>query len=284
MNVLVTGGAGFVGSHLCEELIKDKNNVYILDNYFSGSKKNHIHGCIYMEGETIESLEIFKDIKLDLIFHFGEYSRVEQSFDDIDLVFQYNWNSIYSILKLAKEKKCKFIYSGSSTKFGDSGETRYESPYAFTKHAASELVKTYCAWFDIDYAITYFYNVYGDREISEGKYSTIIAKFIKLKKELNKELPVVSPGTQRRNFTHVKDIVSGLLLVAKKGSGDEYGIGSSQSYSILELVELFGLTPKMLPKRRGNRMSAPVITEKTRLLGWKEEHSLDEYIKNEIAK
>ena len=104
MNVLVTGGAGFVGSHLCEELLKDKNNVYVLDNYFSGSKKNHIHGCIYMKGETIESLEIFKDIKLDLIFHFGEYSRVEQSFDDIDLVFQYNWNSIYSILKLAKEK------------------------------------------------------------------------------------------------------------------------------------------------------------------------------------
>lgn len=280
MNILVTGGAGFVGSHLCEQLLKDKNNVYILDNYFSGSKKNHIDGCIYIEGETNESLKIFEDIELDLIFHFGEYSRVEQSFDDIDLVFQFNWNSIYSILKLAKEKKCKFIYSGSSTKFGDSGHTRYESPYAFTKHAASELVKTYCSWFNIDYAITYFYNVYGEREISEGKYSTIIAKFIKLKKDLNEELPVVSPGTQRRNFTHVKDIVSGLILVAKKGYGDEYGIGSSVSYSILELVELFGLTPKMLPERKGNRMSAPVISEKTKLLGWREKHSLEEYINN----
>jgi|TARA_B100001750_G_C15511892_1_gene604248 UDP-glucose 4-epimerase len=281
-NILITGGAGFVGSHLCERLLKNNYAVFSLDNYFSGTTNNHIEGVVYHTGESRQIADIFKDQKIDTIFHLGEYSRVERSFEDIDLVFDYNWNSIYEILKFAKNKKAKIIYSGSSTKFGDDGTTIQQSPYAFVKHTNSELIKTYCDWFNLKYAITYFYNVYGQREIEIGKYATVVAIFLHLRKSGKKFLPVVSPGTQKRNFTDVRDIVNGLLLVAEKGYGDGYGIGSDQSFSILELASMVGLPVKMLPERRGNRLNAPVITDITKALGWKEQYSLKDYIKKEL--
>ena len=266
-NILVTGGAGFVGSHLCESLLRKNYSVFSLDNYFSGTFNNHIEGVVYHTGESRQIADIFKDQKIDIIFHLGEYSRVERSFEDIDLVFDYNWNSIYEVLKFAKNKKAKFIYSGSSTKFGDEGTTIQQSPYAFVKNTNSELIKTYCDWFNLKYAITYFYNVYGKREIEIGKYATVVAIFLHLKKSGKEFLPVVSPGTQKRNFTDIRDIVNGLLLVAEKGYGDGYGIGSDQSFNILELASMVGLPVKMLPERRGNRLNAPVITDKTKALG-----------------
>ena len=281
-NILVTGGAGFIGSHLCESLLRKNYSVFSLDNYFSGTFNNHIEGVVYHTGESRQAADIFKDQKIDIIFHLGEYSRVERSFEDIDLVFDYNWNSIYEVLKFAKNKKAKFIYSGSSTKFGDEGTTIQQSPYAFIKNTNSELIKTYCDWFNLKYAITYFYNVYGKREIEIGKYATVVAIFLHLKKSGKEFLPVVSPGTQKRNFTDVRDIVNGLLLVAEKGYGDGYGIGSHQSFSILELAKMIGLPVKMLPERKGNRLDAPVITDKIKDLGWQEQYSLKEYIKKEL--
>ena len=281
-NILVTGGAGFIGSHLCESLLRKNYSVFSLDNYFSGTFNNHIEGVVYHTGESRQAADIFKDQQIDIIFHLGEYSRVERSFEDIDLVFDYNWNSIYEVLKFAKNKKAKFIYSGSSTKFGDEGTTKQQSPYAFIKNTNSELIKTYCDWFNLKYAITYFYNVYGEREIEIGKYATVVAIFLHLKKSGKEFLPVVSPGTQKRNFTDVRDIVNGLLLVAEKGYGDGYGIGSHQSFSILELAKMIGLPVKMLPERRGNRLNAPVMTDKTKALGWQEQYSLKDYIKKEL--
>ena len=206
---------------------------------------------------------------------------MERSFEDIDLVFDYNWNSIYEVLKFAKEKKAKIIYSGSSTKFGDKGTTIHQSPYAFVKHTNCELIKTYCEWFNLKYAITYFYNVYGEREIALGKYATVVAIFLHLKKSGEKVLPVVSPGTQKRNFTDVRDIVNGLLLVAEKGYGDGYGIGSNQSFSILQLADMIGLPVKMLPARKGNRLDAPVLSDKTTALGWAQKYFLKDYIQKE---
>ena len=164
--VVVTGGAGFVGSHLCEEL---KNNfpkceVYSIDNYSSGSTDNHIDGVNYFRANTTEIAEIIS-FNPSHIFHLGEYSRVEASFKDIDTVFESNMNSIYSILKFVKKTNAKLIYSGSSTKYGDNGLNKNTNPYAWTKSTNTELIKNYASWFNIDYAISYFYNVYGGREI-----------------------------------------------------------------------------------------------------------------------
>jgi UDP-glucose 4-epimerase len=275
--ILITGGAGFIGSHLCSQLTKDQtNDVYSLDNYFTGSENNHVNNVTYIKGSTsdIDSLVNFAP---NMIYHLGEYSRVEQSFEDLNFVWDFNKNGIFKVLEFAKKSDAKIVYSGSSTKFGDNGLGRNQSPYAWTKASNTELVENYGKWFGLKYAIVYFYNVYGKREISQGKYATLIAKFREQMKN-NQTLTVVKPGTQERNFTHVQDIVDGLVLVGNKGFGDGYGIGCSKSYTILEIAEMFSGKIEMLPERMGNRLSADVITHKTEALGWSSKEKILDYI------
>lgn len=277
--ILVTGGAGFVGSHLCERLAQDKNNdVYSLDNYFTGSTNNHVSDVTYIKGSTanIATLVTFTP---DIVYHLGEYSRVEQSFDDIDKVWEYNKDGIFAVLEFVRHAGCKIVYAGSSTKFGDGGLGRSASPYAWTKATNTELVMNYGNWFNVPYAITYFYNVYGTREIQTGRYATLVALF-KDKMSKGEPLTVVSPGTQKRNFTHITDIINGLVIVGENGYGDNFGIGSSEAYTILEIAKMFGGEIEMLPERKGNRMTADVITAKTEALGWKAVESITNYIKD----
>ncbi len=275
--ILVTGGAGFVGSHLCERLAQDENNeVYSLDNYFTGSKNNHVPNVTYIEGNTkdIEKLITFSP---DMVYHLGEYSRVEQSFDDIQKVWEFNKDGIFAVLEFVRKHGCKILYAGSSTKFGDGGLGRSASPYAWTKASNTELVENYGTWFNVPYAITYFYNVYGPREIQTGKYATLIALF-KEKMKNGEPLTIVSPGTQKRNFTHIEDIINGLILVGENGYGDEFGIGSGEAFSIKEIAQMYGAEIEMLPQRPGNRMRADVISAKTEALGWKPTKKIKDYI------
>lgn len=274
-NILVTGGAGFIGSHLCERLHKDGNNVTSLDNYFTGSTDNHIDGVDYIKAPTSDIHYVPIKETPDIVYHLGEYSRVEQSFDDVRLVHEYNTKGTIEVLEYVREVGAKLVYSGSSTKFSDNGADA--SPYAFSKAKNTELVMNYGKWYDMPYAITYFYNVYGGREIKEGKYATLIALF-KDKIEKGEKLTVVSPGTQKRNFTHIDDIIDALVLIGEHGEGDGYGIGSDKSYSILEVAKMFNSEIELLPERKGNRMSGDVITDKTKELGWSPLHSLEKYI------
>lgn len=277
--ILVIGGAGFVGSHLCERLSTNVlYEVYSLDNYFTGSKDNHVEGVTYIEGCSTEISELVT-FTPDMVYHLGEYSRVEQSFDDIEKVWEYNKNGIFAILEFIRKVGSKILYAGSSTKFGDGGLGRRASPYAWTKASNTELVQNYGEWFNVPYAITYFYNVYGAREIKTGKYATLIALF-KEKMRKGEPLTIVSPGTQKRNFTHIEDVVDGLVLVGENGYGDEFGIGCSESFSIKEVAELFGGKIEMLPERRGNRMTADMITAKTEALGWRATRKLKDYVED----
>jgi len=279
--ILVTGGAGFVGSHLCERLAKEGNTVYSLDNYFTGLVNNHFDSVTYIKGDTkdISKLVTFSP---DIIYHLGEYSRVEQSFSDVDLVHEYNTVGTFNVLEFARKNSCKVVYSGSSTKFGDGGLGRNASPYAYTKASNTELVVNYGNWFNLPYAITYFYNVYGPREISTGKYATLIALF-KEKYKQGLPLTVVSPGTQKRNFTYIDDIINALVLIGEHGYGDEFGIGSDESFSILEVAKMFGTDIEILPERQGNRMTSDVVTDKTKALGWHPNHSLKKYIEKFLS-
>lgn len=275
--ILVTGGAGFVGSHLCERLAQDSNNdVYSLDNYFTGSENNHVDNVTYIKGSTKEIATLVQ-FNPDMVYHLGEYSRVEQSFDDIEKVWDYNKDGIFAVLEFVRKAGCKILYAGSSTKFGDGGLGRSASPYAWTKATNTELVMNYGAWFNIPFAITYFYNVYGPREIQTGKYATLIALF-KEKMKNSESLTIVSPGTQKRNFTHIYDIIDGLVLVGENGYGDEFGIGSGEAYSIKEIAEIFGGEIEMLPERKGNRMTADVVSAKTEALGWRATRTVRKYI------
>ena len=278
--ILVTGGAGFIGSHLCELLVEHGYfDVWSLDNYFTGSVKNHVPGVNYIHGATkdINSLISFSP---DVIYHLGEYSRVEQSFVDFDLVWEYNRLGTFAVLQFCRKHACKLVYAGSSTKFGDGGLGRSQSPYGWTKASNTELVENFGEWFGVTYAITYFYNAYGPREISNGKYATLIALFAE-KMRKGQPLTIVTPGNQKRNFTHVKDLVSGLFMVGEYGLGDEFGIGSPEPYSVLEIANMFGGEIQMLPERRGNRMTADVLSSKTLALGWSPSLSIYTYI-NEL--
>lgn len=280
-HILVTGGAGFIGSNLCEKLSEDcGNEVYSLDNYSTGCKHNHMAGVTYVEGDTAD-IDKLIDFNPDTIYHLGEYSRVEQSFDDIEKVWRYNKDGIFSILQFCRKTGAKLVYAGSSTKFADGGLGRSQSPYAWTKASNTELVENFGAWFNVPFAIVYFYNVYGKREISVGRYATLIALF-KQKIMNNEPLTIVSPGTQLRNFTHIDDIISGLVLVGEQGYGDGFGIGHPESYSVLEIAQMFGGEIVMLPERKGNRMCADVVTSKTEALGWKVTRSIKDYIREEI--
>ena len=283
---LITGGAGFVGSHLCERLLQNNYEVVSLDNYFTGSTNNHINGVKYIKGST-KDIDKLIDFEPDFLYHLGEYSRVEQSFEDIEIVYEYNKIGTFKVLEFVRKTGAKLIYAGSSTKFGDGGLGRSQSPYAWTKASNTELVINYGNWFNIPYAITYFYNVYGPREIKSGKYATLIALFNEKMKK-GKPLTIVSPGTQKRNFTYIDDIINALVKVGEEGYGDEFGIGSDEAFSIIEVAEMFlGMDIEravkkgkviMLPPRAGNRMRAEVMSEKTKALGWEPKYKLKDWI------
>jgi UDP-glucose 4-epimerase len=277
--VLVTGGAGLIGSELIP-LLLPKYRVLSLDNYFIGKKENHVEGAEYTEGHTkdIEALLGHEDPAI--IFHLGEYSRVEQSFTDVQLVWESNVLGAFKVIEYWRKRKTKLVYAGSSTKFADGGLGRDQSPYAWMKASNTELVSNYGRWFDLPYAITYFYNAYGPKELAEGPYASVIGRF-KTQYWKGEPITVVAPGTQRRNFTAAKDIARGLMLVGEKGQGNDYGLGSHESNTMLDIAHMFTDNIVMLPERPGNRMDSIVDTSKVENeFGWKPEHTVREYIES----
>lgn len=273
--ILVTGGAGFVGSHLCARLHNDGNRVISLDNYFTGSPDNHIEGVTYREGHTKDIAEHITETP-DIVFHLGEYSRTEQSLLEPEVVWDLNMTGTTGVLEFWRNKSCKLVYAGSSTKFADGGMGRDQSPYAWSKAANTERVRNYGEWYGLPFAITYFYNVYGPGERA-GAYGTLIEIF-RQKHAAGEPLTVREPGTQERIFTHVDDIVDGLILIGEKGEGDEFGLGADKKFSILDVAEMFGGTVTMIPNRGGNRMGAKLDATKSRALGWEPTRSLRTYI------
>jgi UDP-glucose 4-epimerase len=276
--ILVTGGAGFVGSHLCARLVQDGHRVISLDNYFTGTTDNHVPGVDYRVGHTRDIAKHVPESP-DIVFHLGEYARVEKSFEDpIELVWDLNVAGTFSVLEYCRRRNAKIVYAGSSTKFANDGDGRNQSPYAWSKATNSDLVRNYGSWFGLKFAISYFYNVYGQGEITSGPYSTVIGIF---KEEYKRGLPitVVAPGTQTRCFTHVSDIVSGLLLVAERGDGDGYDIGNERAYSILEVAKLFSPDVVMLPERKGNRQGSIPDSAKLQALGWTSKVSLEDHVR-----
>jgi len=278
--ILVTGGAGFIGSHLCEALVQDPQNaVTVLDNYSTGTVENHVSGVRYVRGDT-RDIDSLIDFTPDLVFHLGEYSRTSESFKEPEKTWQYNSNGTFHVLEFCRKNGVKkILYAGSSTKLADGGDGRNQSPYAWTKATNTELFQRYHDWFGLPFVTVYFYNVYGGREIENGPYATFIANMKRMMRE-KQPLTIVAPGTQHRSFTHVDDIVRGIILAAEKGNGDGYCLGPKEMHTIREVAELFGGEIVMLPERPGDRKTVAIdLTKTEEALGWKAAIRLEDHIR-----
>lgn len=237
----MTGGAGFVGSNLIKILKKDYPDAFIvsLDNYFTGKVQNHHLDVEYVNGHTMDAPELFKNRSFDIVFHFGEYSRIVHSFEDIQIVTDSILLGTPRILELCKEWGAKLIYSASSSKFGNEGKDENLNPYSWGKSKMVELIKNYGKWFNLNYEICYFFNVYGPGQICEGPYATVLGIFEKQFKA-GKKCTVVKPGTQTRDFTHVDDVINALIKVCRRNDKREWHLRSGINISIFELAEMFG--------------------------------------------
>jgi UDP-glucose 4-epimerase len=282
--ILVTGGAGHVGSHVIEELVKDPNNKVIsLDNYFNGSTNNHIKGVEYRKGHTKNIDKLITETP-DIVFHLGEYARIAPSFDDVEKVYEMNTIGTFAVVEFCRKRKVgKLVYAASSTKFANKGDERHANPYSFTKANNVDLINNYGRWYNIPYAICYFYNAFGPREKGIGKYATLIAKFeqIYLKGE---EFTVTKPGTQKRNFTYVKDLARGIILTAQKGQGDGYALGNTKEYSIIDIAKAFGGPIKYTEGYSGRKKSGKAPDKARKELSWETTTNIIDYIKDFVKK
>jgi UDP-glucose 4-epimerase len=273
--IVVTGGAGFIGSHLCARLARDGHRVISLDNYFTGSRDNHVEGVEYREGHTKDIAALIPETP-DSVYHLGEYSRIAKSIEEPKIVFDLNMAGTQAVVEFWRGKGCKLVYAGSSTKF----EARDKSPYAWGKAANSELVACYGAWYGLPYAIAYFYNVYGPGErAGVDNYGTVIETF-RENYLAGRPLEVRGTGEQTRAFTHIGDTVDGIILAGEKGENGEYAICAKEVYSLLEVARMFGGEVAFVPATRTSRSSGAMDTSKLEALGWRQEHTLEEYIKD----
>ncbi len=258
--VVVTGGAGFVGSNLIEFLVKKtKYKILSIDNYSSGNKKNHIKNkkIKYLNGNTKNIQKILKKYKKKIhsIFHFGEFARIYQSFLKFDQCHESNTIGSKSVFKFCLDNKIKLIYSATSASLGNSGKDKNLSPYAFTKSKNLELLENLKKWFKFKYEVIYFYNVYGPRQIKSGDMATVIGIFEKCF-EQKKPLTVVRPGSQTRRFTHINDTIMTCYEAWKNNKCRHYSISHKKSYSILKVAKLFNTKLIFLPERKGERYAS----------------------------
>ena len=258
--IIITGGAGFVGSNMIEILLKKtKFKIISLDNYSSGSKNNHILNTRvkYLRGDTSKTNKILSKYKkmIHSIFHFGEFARIYQSFNDFDKCYESNSVGTKAVLKFCLDNKIKLIYSATSASLGNFGKDKNLSPYAFTKSKNLELLENLKNWFNFKFEVIYFYNVYGPRQIKTGNMATVIGIFedLYLKK---KPLTVVKPGKQSRRFTHIYDTVNVCYDAWKRNKCLSYSISSKKSFTIIEVAKMFNSKINYLKARPGERYAS----------------------------
>jgi len=258
--IVVTGGAGFVGSNLIHRLItQTRYKIISVDNYSSGSKKNHIinNRIKYLKEDTenIAKLLKFQKKKIKTIFHFGEFSRIYQSFLKMDECIKSNSIGTNAVFNFCLSNKIKLIYLATSASIGNKGNDKNLSPYAFSKAKNLELLENLKKWFGFKFEIIYFYNVYGPNQICKGDMATVIGIFEEQFKN-KKPLTVVKPGTQSRRFTHIHDTIDACYYAWKKNKNRHYSISSKESYSIIEVAKMFDSKIKYLPSRPGERYAS----------------------------
>ena len=287
--ILITGGAGFVGTNLIKLFLKRTNyKIISLDDYSSGNKKNHIKNkrVKYIKGKTVDIEKIIKKPKeINSVFHFGEFARIYQSFLKMNECIESNNIGSNAVFNYCLKNKIKLIYSATSASLGNKGKDKNLSPYAFSKAKNLELLENLKKWFNFKYEVIYFYNVYGPYQICKGQMSTVIGIFEDHYKR-GKPLPVVKPGTQSRRFTHIDDTVEICYYAWKKNLCRHYSIANKKSYSILEVARMFNSKIKFLPKRLGERYASALINKNlsNKMYKYFGKINLKDYVNNFVLK
>ncbi len=301
MKCLVTGGAGFVGTNLVKKLLQDGYEVVSVDNYSTGKKENHQKGCTYFDYDISsehtlgiyvdhQSYPIWRELEYDIIFHIGALARIQPSLKDPMTNIKNNLLSTLHMIELAKKNNTPIVYAGSSSKH----HAPYGSAYAWSKYAGEQMCKLYTECYDLPTAVCRFYNVYGPYQLEDGDYATVLGIFERQFKA-KETLTITSDGEQRRDFTHVNDIVNGIIKCGRslvipneyhaKVSGEEFELGSGVNYSINEIADMFGkdYPREYIPKRKGEYDKTLCTDDNAhKLLGWKPTHNLSDYIKGVI--
>ena len=287
--IIVTGGAGFVGTNLIKLLLKKtKYKIVSLDDYSSGTKLNHIKSprLKYIKGKTVNISKLIRNNRrINSVFHFGEFARIYQSFVKMNECIDSNSVGSNAVFNFCLKNKIKLIYSATSASLGNKGNDKNLSPYAFSKAKNLELLENLKKWFNFKYEVIYFYNVYGPHQISKGQMSTVIGIFEDHFKR-GKPLPVVRPGTQTRRFTHIDDTIQVCFIAWKKNLCRHYSIANKKSYSLIDVAKMFNSKIKFLPKRPGERY-ASALTNKNlsnKMYKYFGKIKLKDYINNFIEK
>jgi UDP-glucose 4-epimerase len=279
MNILVTGGAGFVGTNLVKKLHKEGHTVVVIDNYSAGKIQNHIDGVQYEVGHTKRVTDILENIRFqpEIIFHLGEYSKIAPSFEEIKKVFDFNIKGSFEVLEYVKKHNIPIIYAASSTKLATEGENH--SPYSFFKSFVVQLLRNFATWYGVRYSICYFYNAYGEYQETWGNHWQSVIGVFEEQLRKGEPLTIVGDGQQCRDFTYVGDIVDGLIAASKQIKNEEYQLGSGKQYSILEVAQMFGGEIKFIDARPGDRRSGIADVKQTeQMLGWKAKKELKDWI------
>jgi UDP-glucose 4-epimerase len=281
MKILVTGGAGFVGTNLIKRLLTEGHSVHSLDNYDSGLRENHIEGCNYISGD-IEQLEYWEGDSFDIVYHLAALSRIQPSFENPVETFRVNSRGTEAVCEFARHNNVKLIYAGSSSRW----HNPYQSPYACYKHIGEEILKMYKKVYGLNAEIARFYNVYGPNEIVDGDWAAVIGIWRRQTRD-NEPITIVGDGEQRRDFTHVEDIVDGLYKIGMSSESheDAWELGTGTNYSINEVYELFknkfGVDKVHIPDQHGNYRKTLRENDDTLIrLNWKPKDRLKEYIQS----
>lgn len=277
MKILVTGGAGFIGTNLIKRLIKENHEVYSLDNYDSGLKENHVEGCEYYEMD-IETIKRIDGHDFDVVFHLAALSRIQPSFQNPSETYRVNTSGTQAVCEWARLNNVKVIYAGSSSRW----HNPYQSPYACFKHMGEEVIRMYKKTYGLKAEIVRFYNVYGPTEIVDGDWAAVIGLWRRQVRD-KEPITIVGDGKQRRDFTHIDDIVSGLILIMYAEHNDAWELGTGVNYSINEVYEMFrekfNVECVYIPDQPGNyRVTKRENDDALIRLGWKPTDKLKKYI------
>ena len=276
MKILVTGGAGFVGTNLIKRLIKDGHTVLSIDNYSTGLKSNHQFGCKYLDHD-LRNLEEFP--KVDIVFHLAAIARIQPSFKDPKKYFTTNGNATLNLVDWCSKNNIPLLYAGSSSKHSG----RFKNPYTFSKDVGEDIIKLYSDHFNLNASIARFYNVYGPYQLTEGGYTTLIGRWLNnIKNGIQCE--IYGDGEQRRDFTHVDDIIDALILIMEKETwGYEFELGRGKNYSVNEVAKMFNISPIYKNAKPGEaRNTLNVDQTANKILGWDPKIDLVNYIKTKI--